>query len=74
MPLYEYNCSGCGEKVEILVPSHKTRPNCPKCGSKKLKRLLSTFATHQGQPQNSCGIGNCPSQRSCPGGSCPLSS
>ncbi len=45
MPLYEFDCGGCGKTFELLVRSTdwKGAP-CPHCGSKKLAKKLSTFA------------------------------
>lgn len=42
MPTYEYQCSACGHKLEI-VQSIKSNPRkkCPKCRRKKLQRLIS---------------------------------
>jgi putative FmdB family regulatory protein len=43
MPLYEYACQECGEQSELLIRSGE-EPDCPKCGSGKLARLLSIVA------------------------------
>jgi putative FmdB family regulatory protein len=44
MPLYEYQCTNCGERVEILQrindPPHG---HCPKCGA-EMRKLLSAPA------------------------------
>lgn len=74
MPIYEYDCESCGKKVEVLLRSSREKPVCPSCGSRKLTRLLSTFAAHMGG--ESCPAANaCPaSGGGCPGrGSCPMS-
>lgn len=42
MPLYEYECRGCGHHFEALVRD-ATRPFCPSCGSDTLDRLCSLF-------------------------------
>lgn len=45
MPLYEYYCSGCKTKFELLVNhQHADDVVCTKCHSEKVRRLLSTFA------------------------------
>ena len=42
MPIYEYRCSNCGERVEVLVRSETSAPpTCPNCGSTLLDKLLS---------------------------------
>jgi putative FmdB family regulatory protein len=43
MPLYEYQCRGCGNRFEALVRS-ETPPPCPECHGEDLERLLSMFA------------------------------
>lgn len=47
MPIYEYRCNDCGRKVSILTlrVSEKIDERCEHCGSRKLRRLLSRFAT-----------------------------
>ncbi|MGA2115967.1 MAG: zinc ribbon domain-containing protein [Bryobacteraceae bacterium] len=50
MPIYEYLCQDCGTKFEKLVRRQAETPEleCPKCGEKRLKQELSTFAAHAG--------------------------
>ena len=43
MPLYEYECRGCGHQFEQLVRGSAT-PSCPSCASGDLERVLSVFA------------------------------
>jgi putative FmdB family regulatory protein len=43
MPLYEYQCRGCGNRFEALV-RRETPPPCPECHGEDLERLLSMFA------------------------------
>jgi len=40
MPIYEYECSACGDRFELLVLG-STAPACPSCDSRDLERLLS---------------------------------
>lgn len=46
MPIYEYYCRPCNRIFSFF--SHTVNPDrqpaCPKCGAKKLKKLLSGFA------------------------------
>ena len=45
MPLYEYYCSDCKSKFEMLVShQHADDVVCMKCHSEKVRRLLSVFA------------------------------
>jgi putative FmdB family regulatory protein len=44
MPLYEYQCTGCGERTEILQRvSDPPYTHCPKCGA-EVKKLISSSA------------------------------
>ena len=43
MPIYEYECRGCGRRFEQLI-IHSTRPECPACHGQDLERLISLFA------------------------------
>jgi putative FmdB family regulatory protein len=40
VPIYEYECTSCGERFELLVLGSEP-PACPSCGSRALERLLS---------------------------------
>ena len=43
MPIYEYECRGCGHQFEfLLLPSNV--PACPSCGGSDLQREISMFA------------------------------
>ena len=46
MPIYEYRCNGCRRKSSIYVKGFSgiADPVCPKCGSKDMARLFSTFS------------------------------
>ncbi len=46
MPLYEYRCRECGEAFSVrlhIIEHEKKRPKCPKCGSRKLEHVYSSF-------------------------------
>ncbi len=46
MPLYEYQCLVCKEKIEVFEGMNKHSgicPKCPKCG-KATERVFSSFA------------------------------
>jgi putative FmdB family regulatory protein len=46
MPIYEYRCAACGKRSSSLLKSHsEPDPPCPHCGSRDVRRLVSTFAT-----------------------------
>ena len=44
MPIYEYKCERCEEAFEFLQRG-KEKARCPECGSRKLTKLLSVFAS-----------------------------
>lgn len=43
MPLYEYQCTNCSERVEIIQRISDLPGNCPKCGG-EMKKLISAPA------------------------------
>ena len=46
MPIYEFHCEGCEKDSEILVRSSNWKgAKCPHCGSTKLEKKLSVFAS-----------------------------
>lgn len=56
MPLYEFHCGKCGEDSEILVRSSNwDGTKCPKCGSSKLEKKFSTFASSAGAQATPAG-------------------
>jgi putative FmdB family regulatory protein len=57
MPLYEFHCEKCQKESEILVRSSNWKgAKCPHCGSTRLAKKLSVFASSGGdsQPEVSC--------------------
>jgi putative FmdB family regulatory protein len=48
MPIYEYRCEDCETKFEKLVrrSTDVAEIECPSCGQKHLRQVLSTFAAH----------------------------
>ncbi len=56
MPIYEFHCGKCGQDSEVLVrSSHWEGTKCPKCGSSKLEKKFSTFASSNGAPAPAAG-------------------
>src|SRR5438105_4460327 len=65
MPIYEFHCEKCERDSEILVRSRDwTGTKCPHCGSTKVSKKFSVFASSSGASQapacsgvpSSCGI------------------
>lgn len=46
MPIYEYQCGKCGHCFEQIQGVSEKEPEtlCPKCGSTKTEKVLSTFS------------------------------
>jgi putative FmdB family regulatory protein len=60
MPIYEFHCGKCGKDSEILVRSSDWKgTKCPQCGSTKLDKKFSVFASSNagGDDAASCGTG-----------------
>jgi putative FmdB family regulatory protein len=78
MPVFEYKCSSCDSKFEVLHKSTVNQDNvtCPECDSKKITKLFSTFSpsVHSHSHESPCSSGNCdiPSGSCCGGGQCGL--
>jgi putative FmdB family regulatory protein len=50
MPIYEYECEACGKRSSALLAAWSAPdPPCPHCGSPKVSRLVSTFATSRSE-------------------------
>ena len=66
MPIYTFKCKKCGNEFELLVgiSSSKMEQKCPKCGSKEIEKLLSSFSVGKSNTSSS--------STSCPTGTCPL--
>jgi len=62
MPFYEYSCSGCGEIFEVLqkLGASADGVQCPKCGEKDCKKLMSASTV-----QGACGHGGNPGGDGC---------
>ena len=49
MPVYEYWCNNCQNKVTLYIRGFSETPKatCPTCGNENLRRLFSSFAVHK---------------------------
>ena len=52
MPIYEFRCHNCQNKISLLVRSTTGSPpaQCPHCGGEELSRVISSFAYHKSEP------------------------
>jgi putative FmdB family regulatory protein len=61
MPIYEFLCQKCGAESELLIRTSRWKGTpCPKCGSTKLAKKLSVFASGGAGAKSepaSCGSG-----------------
>lgn len=50
MPIYEYICTACNEKFSLLQKMSATEKDseCPKCRSKNVRKLISSFCCSAG--------------------------
>jgi len=65
MPIYEYHCKSCGERVEALVHFEtNTPPACPNCGSPLLEKLLSAPYVMKGE-RRPAGLTCCGREERC---------
>jgi putative FmdB family regulatory protein len=51
MPIYEFQCEGCGNRFEELIGVREALPACPSCGSDRVRRRLSSVAPAGRQPR-----------------------
>jgi putative FmdB family regulatory protein len=76
MPLYEYYCSDCKSKFELIV-SHKHADGivCMKCQSEQVRRLLSVFSARRAGTDDGADYDTAPSMGGCAcgGGGCGCS-
>lgn len=45
MPIYEYQCLGCGHSFEYLLRSTSPAASCPACSGAALEQKISLAAT-----------------------------
>ncbi|OPY68551.1 MAG: Zinc ribbon domain protein [Syntrophorhabdaceae bacterium PtaU1.Bin034] len=51
MPIYEYECTKCKERFEVLQKADEDNKGlcCPKCNSDKPERVMSAFCAATGK-------------------------
>ncbi len=62
MPLYEFTCTDCDATFEELVAASLDTlgVTCPECGSERIEKLVSRFASGGASaPNTSAGGGSC---------------
>jgi putative FmdB family regulatory protein len=70
MPIYEYQCTQCGEKFEVRqsIGDDGSKLYCPKCKTQNPKRLFSSFFSPNSSASELSDI-SCPT---CTTGTCGL--
>jgi len=68
MPIYSYICKECGNAFDLLVgvTAGSSEKKCPKCGSQKIEKTLSSFSFRMGQSSSGGSTGSCSSGGCCP--------
>jgi putative FmdB family regulatory protein len=51
MPIYEFECEGCGARFEELLAAEAPGISCPGCGSNRTRRLISPVSPPSRQPR-----------------------
>ena len=76
MPIYEYQCDGCGHAVEVLLRRPDEQPECPDCGGTKLEKQMSVFAAQSSNGSSKqlpvTGGGEACGMPRCCGGGCQM--
>ncbi len=72
MPIYEYQCTQCGGKFEVIQPIGEdgSKLICPKCTAQNPRRLFSSFYSPGSSTSEPSEI-SCPT---CSTGTCGLPS
>lgn len=63
MPIYEYECAGCGERFEELMSAAAAAPGCPSCGTGETRRVF-TSVSPPGRLPRGPGVRSADSRRS----------
>lgn len=69
MPVYEYECRKCKKDFDVLIFNLSEKVQCKFCGSKKVKKMLSSFSVGSGS-KSDVSKNNGSSCGGCSGGSC----
>jgi len=60
MPIYEYECSRCTERFEVLRPRKERdkAPECEECGCKRTELVMSGFCGRTGSGGETQSVGS----------------
>jgi len=65
MPIYEYLCGNCGQRVEILIFGREEALQCPKCGTPLSDKLVSLPHHQVSQGHRKSGTTCCGQEERC---------
>ena len=65
MPIYEYRCEQCGNRVAVLVRSSEAAPRCPQCGSLLTDKVFSVPNILSGRTKQAAGHTCCEQEERC---------
>jgi putative FmdB family regulatory protein len=51
VPIYEFECGGCGRRFEELAAASVASVACPECGAADTRRILSSVSPPARQPR-----------------------
>lgn len=65
MPFYEYECSKCGHRFEMMLSVHsrdeeEKKLACPECAARRPRRLISSFCAPVSEGSFGRGGGSAP--------------
>ncbi|MEO8477087.1 MAG: zinc ribbon domain-containing protein [Actinomycetota bacterium] len=69
MPIYEYECLGCGSRFDRRIAMRDPDPACASCGATRVRRLISMFAASAGVVRDAQPAAM-PAGGGCCGGAC----
>lgn len=73
MPIFEYQCKGCGKVFEKLTFDRAKIPECPSCKSSDTEKKLSVFSGIISGSDKSCPAKSaCESSGHTCGSCCPM--
>ncbi len=60
MPIYEYQCEKCRKRTSVLTMrvSERVEAVCEHCGSARMRRLMSRFATPRSEESRMDALSN----------------
>lgn len=61
MPIYEFKCEACDLRFEEILTSRreKLKPTCPKCHTREVYRVMSSFAAGGSARRAGSSCGSC---------------